>query len=377
MEPARTQFNEALRLRPDYIGARLALGQIQLTTREFGPAIQTANDVLAYDSNNATAHLIRASAYMGLNQVGQAKAELKELLDKAPNSEDAMIQMGLVLAAEKKFEEAETIFRKSYELNPANVTGLLGMTEAMIAEKQPDRAMQVLRSEIQKYPARKELREAVANLYVRTGRLDRAVSELNGLLDKMDRKSAEAAEIYFRLGEAQKLAQNLPAAIEAMQKAHEIVPDNLAILNKLAAMLSTAGQKTEAKAAYENALGIDSDNAFVLNNLAYLIAESPGGDLNQALTFAQRANQKLPQAYEIADTLGWIYLKKNLPDNALEIFKNNVNRAPNNPLYRYHLAMAFYQKGDKTHAREELQTALTNGPSKEEAANIQELIGKI
>jgi Flp pilus assembly protein TadD len=54
-----------------------------------------------------------------------------------------------------------------------------------------------------------------------------------------------------------------------------------------------------------------------------------------------------------------------------------VTKAPKNPLYRYHLAMALYQKGDKEQARQELQTALANGPSKEEAASIHELIGKI
>ena len=97
----------------------------------------------------------------------------------------------------------------------------------------------------------------------------------------------------------------------------------------------------------------------------------------EALTFAQRANQKLPQAPEIADTLGWIYLKKNLPDNAMEIFKSNISKSPKNSTYRYHLGMALFQKGDKVRARQELQVALTNNPSKEEAANIKELIGKI
>ena len=76
-------------------------------------------------------------------------------------------------------------------------------------------------------------------------------------------------------------------------------------------------------------------------------------------------------------TLGWIYLKKNLPDNALELFKNNVTKVPTNSTYRYHLGMALYQKGDKVHAKQELQTALTHNPSKEEAANIKELISKI
>jgi predicted Zn-dependent protease len=85
----------------------------------------------------------------------------------------------------------------------------------------------------------------------------------------------------------------------------------------------------------------------------------------------------MPQATEIADTLGWIYLKKNLPDNALEIFRNNVTKQPNNPTYRYHLGMALFQKGDKVKAKQQLQAALSSKPSKEEEASIRELIAKI
>ena len=162
-----------------------------------------------------------------------------------------------------------------------------------------------------------------------------------------------------------------------MQKAREILPNNSVVLNRLALLLDLGGQKKEAKAVYESALRLEADNPVALNNLAYNIAESPGGDLDQALTFAQRANQKLPQAAEIADTLGWIYLKKNLPDNALEIFRNNVSKQPGNSTYRYHLGMALFQKGDKVRAKQELQAALSNNPSKEEAANIKELIAKI
>jgi tetratricopeptide (TPR) repeat protein len=247
----------------------------------------------------------------------------------------------------------------------------------MVAQKQPDRAAEILRSEIQKYPARREFHMALANVYARAGKFDLAISEFNGLLEKVDHKSADAADIYFRLGETQRLAQRLPAAIDAMQKARDILPGNATILNALVSMLTVAGRKNEARTACENALRVDSENPIALNNLAYVIAESAGGDLNEALTFAQRANRKLPQQPDIADTLGWIYLKKNLPDNALEIFQANVARAPANARYRYHLGMALYQKGDKAHAKQELQTALTNGPSKEEAENIRELIGKI
>jgi tetratricopeptide (TPR) repeat protein len=377
IEPARAQFNEALRLRPDYTPARLALAQIQLSKGEYEPAIKTADEILSYDRNNVRAHLLRAAAYLRSNQTAKAKDELKQVLDHNPNSDEAMMQMGVVLAAERKYKESEDAFRKCYDLNPANALAMQGLTEVMMAEKQSDRAIQTIRAEIQKYPTRPEFHLQLGNLYVRSGKLDLGMAEFNGLLDKADRKSPTAADLYVRLAETQLLAQNLPAAIESAKKAHDILPNNSMILNKLANLLTNAGQKNEAKAAYLDALRIDSENPVALNNLAYIIAESPGGDLNQALTFAQRANQKLPQAYEIADTLGWIYLKKNLPDNALELFRNNVSKVPTNPTYRYHLAMALYQKGDKAHARQELQTALTNRPSKEEEANIKELIGKI
>ncbi len=377
LEPARTQFAEAVRLRPDYTAARLALAQLEIGKREYETALKTANDILSYDRGNMAAHLIRSSAHLGMNDVEKAQNELNTILASAPNSQDAMIQMGAVYVRQKKYKEAEEIFRKCYDLNPANSRGLMGQVDVEMIENQPDKAMTVLKTEIQKYPTRLELRLALANLEVRSRKFDLAITDFNSLLDKVDRKSAAAADLYVRLGETQALTGNIQGAIDAMQKARDILPNNATILNSLAVMLDNAGQKKEAKVAYENALRLESENPVALNNLAYIIAQSPGGDLDQALTFAQRANQRLPEQVEIADTLGWIYLKKNLPDNALEIFRNNVTKSPNNPTYRYHLGMALYQKGDKVHAKQELQNALGRNPSKEEESNIKELMAKI
>jgi len=377
LEQARAQFAEAIRLRPDYTAARLAMAQVHLSKREHEMAVKTAEEALAYDPKNVSLQLVRSAALMGMNQMDKAREQLQKILDANPNSQEAMIQMGIVFLNEKKFKEAEAIYRKSYDLNPANSRGLMGLVETVLAENQPDRAMDLLRTEIQKYPTRLEFRLALANVAVRSRKYDLAIAEFNGLLDKVDKKTAAAADLYTRIGSAHRQAGNLPAAIDALQKARDILPNNAVILNSLALMLDQSGQRNEAKVVYENALRIESENPVALNNLAYIIAESAGGDLNQALTFAQRANQKLPQATEIADTLGWIYLKKNLPDNALEIFRSNVSKVPANSTYRYHLGMALYQKGDKVKAKQELQAALAQKPSKEEEANIKELIAKI
>jgi Flp pilus assembly protein TadD len=127
---------------------------------------------------------------------------------------------------------------------------------------------------------------------------------------------------------------------------------------------------------YEQVLKLQPDNPIALNNLAYLMTER-GGDLDLALTYAQRAKQKYPKSLDISDTLGWIYIKKNLTGEAIGIYKELVTAQPQNSTFRYHLAMALFQKGDKPQAKKELQTALKNSPPKEEENKIRDLMARI
>ena len=76
------------------------------------------------------------------------------------------------------------------------------------------------------------------------------------------------------------------------------------------------------------------------------------------------------------DTMGYIYLKKGMRDSAIKTFGNLVRKYPKYATFRYHLGMALLENGDKTGARKELEAALANNPSREEAAKIKELVGK-
>ena len=85
----------------------------------------------------------------------------------------------------------------------------------------------------------------------------------------------------------------------------------------------------------------------------------------------------MPNLTEVSDTLGLIYLRKNLSDNAIDIFKDLVTKEPNHATYRYHLGMAFSQKGDKPRALQELQHALKENPSNDEKEKIQQLMSRL
>ena len=141
-------------------------------------------------------------------------------------------------------------------------------------------------------------------------------------------------------------------------------------------ILETLGPADQAKAVYEQILKLDPNNALALNNLAMRKADE-GQDLDSALTMAQKARQIQPNATAMADTVGWIYIKKNLSSEAERIFKDLVAKEPANATYHYHYGLALIQKGDKSSARREFEAALKNKPSKDEAGKIQNELTKL
>ena len=70
------------------------------------------------------------------------------------------------------------------------------------------------------------------------------------------------------------------------------------------------------------------------------------------------AKDQLRRRPEGEDTLGWVQLRKGAYEDAIASFSRAVERNPNNPVYHYHLGLAYLQSGDKQRARAELQRAL-------------------
>jgi tetratricopeptide (TPR) repeat protein len=375
-EQARQCFQKAIDLRTDYVLARLALAQLQMTRGDFDAALKSSQAVLSIDRNNNSARLIASAALMGQKKFGDSHQLLDSMLKANPSSPDVLFQLGVVNLAENKYKEAEDAFRRSYELNPANSRGLMGMVETEMAQNHPDQAMQLLQTESAKAPTRMDFILALGNTAVRAGKFDLAISYFERVSAALQKGSKAQGDLYLRIGETYRRKGDLTSSIIALQKAREILPDNGVVLSTLALVLDAAGRWSEAKQVYEVVIKLDPTNGVALNNLAFLLSEH-GGDLDDALTKAQRAKQLLPNLSEVSDTLGWIYLKKNLTDNAIDIFKDLVNKVPAQAIFRYHLGMAYSQKGDKTRALKELQDALKYNPTKGDRDKIQQLITRL
>jgi tetratricopeptide (TPR) repeat protein len=292
-----------------------------------------------------------------------------------PAESNARYLKGVNLFQQGKYTEAEQAFREALELNPKNTQALMGQVEVMVADKRPQEAVELLQGEVTKYPERIDLRMALGNAAVRAEQYDAALPAYQEVLPRLKEDPQAQADLYLRIGETYRRKGDYQNAISNLKQAQAIQPDGVTIAGTLAMALDADGQRDAAEERYRGVLKLDPNNAVAMNNLAYLLSENDG-DLDEAMSLAQQARKSQPDLTEISDTVGWIYLKKGSPDQAIAAFDAVVEKEPARAEYHYHLAMALVQKGDKFAAAQQLKTALNCSPSAIEGQKIRDLLGK-
>ena len=287
-------------------------------------------------------------------------------------SADALFRSGAAALAAKDFTAAEEAFRQVRELEPKNHRGLLALVETYLAQNKADQALYFLETASAAEPASPDLALALGNVYLGTGKWDQAVSQYRKLLDAADKQTKAAGELYLAIGEAFRRKGDMPSAIAALRNARLTLPNDGRVLTTLALALD-ATSSWEAQQAYEDALRVAPDNGLVLNNLAFKLAEN-GGDLDRALSLARHAQRLLPTMPDIADTLGWIYLKKDMASEARATFAPLVQNQPGNANFRAHLAAALEWHNETSPALQSLAKALRDKPTDANQRLVLELL---
>lgn len=381
VDQAKNELEETVKIRPDFFLARILLSQVHINRGDFSKAVQASEEILNTSPGNIQALLMRAVAWRGLHEYEKAQGTFLAILKANPNLSDARFHLGQTYLELRKYAEAEATFTEMRRLNEGDGRWLTGLVQTHLARERYKDAISLLQSVSAKYPENDGFRISLAAVYVKDKQFGKAQEIYAGLLQKNPKSSdfhAMMGELHEEMWKANPGAGmgTLKTAVDYFRKAVNLSPENPGVLIKLGMGLEELELPLEAKPYYETVLRLEPGNIIALNNYAFIKAEE-GVDLDGALTMAQKAKQQAPNSLEIADTLGWIYIKKNLPDEALRIYQDLCKKSPNNPIFRMHLAQALFQKGDRPGARQELNTALKNNPSKLLETKIRGLLQKI
>jgi len=365
------QFKEAIKLAPASVEPRLAVIEIEQRKGDYAASLVEAEDLLKVRPDFLPAQLLRINAFMAMKNLSGARTELTRLEHLDPKNGEIQFLFGTLELTEKRFDLAETRFLKLHRTYPDNIRALGGLVEVYVSTKRFDRAENLLNASLDTESG-DAVRLMLADLYFRQTKYDAAIQQYQELL----KKQPGAADLHARIAVAYQGKGDGGAALASFRKAKEIKPNDLAANVALAQSLLLNGQKKEAIATYRHALEVNSNDVISMNNLASLLVEE-GGNLEEAESLTRRALAKYPTQPNIKDTLGTIYLKKNLDDSALSLFRGLAQEFPQNPTFRYHHGLALLRKHDTTNARQEFEAALRFKPDPALSAEINTALAGI
>jgi len=375
---AMTQFQEAAGLLPTYEAPRFQVGKIYLIQGQPALAAQMADEVLKINPRSLRGHLLRANAAIRLQEYNRARASIRTAMAADPRNPEALYLLAALNVSERRFDEAETILRRLYEDSPQDPRGIRGLIGLYVAMDRADKAQSLLDTELKKNPNSRQLLLTSAEVAMGAANWARAIQSYNRLLGE----DPDQADIQVRIGVAYYSAGEKNKAEEAWQAALRNQPRNVTAIIRLSMLRSEEGRLDEAQKLLDKVLKIAPDNAVALNNMAFILADSPEMR-DTALTLAQRAVNQVQTSTNIRvkdtvrETLAYIYARQHLLDNAITIYSEIVPRNPRVVRWRIRYAQALMRKGDRVEARLQLQEALSSRPSVKEEKQIKGLLSQI
>jgi Flp pilus assembly protein TadD len=202
-------------------------------------------------------------------------------------------------------------------------------------QRQFDSAQQLLEQEIKLSSSPADLRSLLASVDLAAGRSEKAVAGLQLALSE----KPDVPDYHLQLALAHKQRKDLDQAASVLDAAVQKFPKDDRVLWESVAITEQRGDRQKALERYRMLQQLTPENANVLNNIAFSLAEL-GRDLDEALSLAERAVRQDPQSPGFADTLAWVQFKRGNTDAALRTFQNLVQRFPDDAGYQEHLKAA-------------------------------------
>lgn len=378
IDKARVFAAELEKNYPEYLPAKLMQLQLMLSGGDQKSAVVLATDLLqrldktAPDRENSPqllaeirerTHLARGTAHLQLRNFAAARSDFDFAKQIAPKDPLVHNSLALVALAENKPEEAVSSFEAALNVDATNYDALNGLITLYARTQEVDKAHARVDQAMNAYPNVAWLHYLKAQVHGFQQNTSGVEQELNKSI-QLDPNYLPA---YSALAALYISSKQEDRAIAEYRKITALRPDN-ATPYTLIGILEDQRKNFDAAAEnYRKALEIDPNAVIAANNLAWLYAVTGKGNLDEALRLAQGVVQKNPNVAGFIDTLGWVLYKKNLHTAAVEQLRQAVaineaesrtKNVPPSAAYRYHLAMALRDKGDREASRRELETAI-------------------
>ncbi len=353
IETGKKEVSEAVRLDPSNAKARMLLGELYLKSNAPEAAEKEALDVLRRNPSNVQAAILYADSFLLRKDWKKAEQVYQAIMKQLPKHPVGYVKMGYSRKLQRKPAEAAANFAQAIERNPKDLSVVNEYIFALGASKQEQKANRIMEEYLAKEPKNPLLWEMAGRYQIATGNRDEGEKSLLRAIEL----APEFTQPYYELGVLYVAQRKLPDAEKRLRTVVEKNDKNVGAHTLLGVVLNSQNKVEEANKHYRRVLELAPKNPLAANNLASNLSDY-GGNIDEALKFAQIAREAVPEDPNVSDTLGWIYYKKGLIDTALPLVEESVRKLSKNPVVRYHYGMVLSKKGKNREAAAELRAAL-------------------
>lgn len=352
-EVAIKSFHEVLRLNPRVIAAQVMLSRLQLRAGNAAAAVELAEQAKRQQPQSPEVQYTLARGLLMQGNAERAEPEVRALLAQFPKAPESHAIHGMLLMAKNDREAARAAFERALALQSENIEALEGLLSLDGRSGTLPAAVARIEERLAKHPDHAGLLLVAGRTYLAASQSDKAVQALRRVVDIAPHSMAA----YLMLGRIYMAQNRLDDALAQFDAAARRRPDQIGAPTMAAMILELQNKRPEAQRRYEAIVAGNQRASVAANNLAWIYAEH-GGNLDLALQLAQSAKSQLPRVPEVNDTLGWVYVKKDLPQLAIPLLEESVSTDPTNVFYRFHLGLAYAKAGLSDKARASLERAL-------------------
>jgi tetratricopeptide (TPR) repeat protein len=315
-------------------------GRLYKSQQKYPESLAAYEEALASEPQSVLVLTEIVAVEVQMGNPDAAITRLNQVLVENPDHQAAHFLLGSVYMKKKEYAKAEEQYSKQLTITPESSQVYKMLALSRNSQGNFEGAVNILQQGLEQLPGDSALLQALANLYVRKNDLDKA------------------ATVY--------------------EDAVKAAPDDLMLALGLASVRERQGRYEDAITVYEQQITSHPDNVIVVNNLAALLADHRTDEAS--LRKAKEISGMLAASTQPAllDTLGWVHYRLGEYDQAVEVLSGVVEKAPDVPVFRYHLGMAYYKQGDNSAAKNILSEAVAEDMTYdgvEEARRVYKEIG--
>jgi protein O-mannosyl-transferase len=283
-----TLFTHAARVVPPNSVVLNNLGSALLEAGRTSEADEVFGRALDLDPEDPLALGNSGNSLLRAGRIDEALLKYREALAAKPDMPELHLNAGLAFYRKAEFTNALQHYGRALQLNPFYIEAYINAGNVLMAMGQPAAAATNYARVAALKPDHAGAHYNLGHVALAQGQLKEAAEHF-GQATRADRNYVEAhqqlAVVWQRMGELHK-------ARESLERAIELKPSDAGLHGHLGALLSQSGQAKEAVAAYRKAMESGPERFEVRNNLAWLLATHPDGEIrdgSEAVRLAESA----------------------------------------------------------------------------------------